>query len=443
MNWLRLPGREPILWVPPLLVLFPIWWVIGVEQIIWPLGFIGLAFWTLHKQQWRLNATPVLMLMGVFILVQLVSAFFIVEPLRFITFGRNLSMYLMALSILVVMTQSAATEARVERVLYALLLMLVPSAISGLLAFSQIWVPHFPALISPLVPDILAATGYGEALFMRHLGNYAHFTGLGEYARVKGLFLYPTHYGSALALSLPVVSYFWERKSGKWKFALAVLFGMLLINFVASTARTAGLGWLLGGLYFLNMSWTHRRRARIATATALLLGLITVLLVPGPISQAAETVLFARGSKTLSQRATIYQESINGITERPLLGWGTERDIPDFRHPAGSHSTYLGILYKHGSLGLAVFIALMVAVWRATRPLTLVPNAEQNQPQPARFLHFARWALIAALVNAATDLLDLDGTAMLIGWIVFAAAIRVRELAHHSDRAGGEAHAIS
>ena len=149
--------------------------------------------------------------------------------------------------------------------------------------------------------------------------------------------------------------------------------------------------------------------------------LVGVALVTGVAEAAARLAT----TRSLGPRAELYGETLRRWSERPILGWGTEidwlRDVPesgadvevsvDTREaaadspPLGSHSQYLGILFKQGALGLVAFAAILVLLLAAARA---VLSSRQ----------FAIWLVVAAmittLISGVTESLWLDPAAAII-----------------------------
>jgi O-antigen ligase len=97
-------------------------------------------------------------------------------------------------------------------------------------------------------------------------------------------------------------------------------------------------------------------------------------------------------TRSLEGRLDLYQMTFKGWLEHPLIGWGTENDWNPAAEPTptpspqptptpppgpsptpvpltsvpplGSHSLYLGALYKQGVIGLALVLLLVFAVGR-------------------------------------------------------------------------------
>jgi len=144
-----------------------------------------------------------------------------------------------------------------------------------------------------------------------------------------------------------------------------------------------------------------------------------------------KAVTFARGRSahggSAVARAGVVVESLRGWLERPLLGWGTARKISELELPAGTHSIYLGILYKHGALGLAAFVLLLVTVWHRSRPVSGL--AMRGEDAWSRDLLLAgRWSLVAVLVDGLTSSVSVDTVALTLVWLGFGTVISARRL---------------
>jgi hypothetical protein len=78
--------------------------------------------------------------------------------------------------------------------------------------------------------------------------------------------------------------------------------------------------------------------------------------------------------------------------------------------------------------GYLLFIGLWVSLWRSTRPPRDPPSESPELEEIQRFLRYGRWAVVVVLVNATTDVLDLDATTFAFMWVAFASLIAARRL---------------
>lgn len=425
----------PFVTTPPLtdlrlvILLLPLWWVLGAEQFVAPL-LLGVSILKLLVLRRRIVFSRPLVWLLLFIAVSVLAALFIVEPYRIVTFVRNTSMYLMAAFVLVIVTTTARSWKQLEPLLESVVYAMAFSALIGLLGIVGLTRPTFISPVGAVLPEWVVSRGYGEAIALRQTGNLAWFSGLGNYFRVNGFFLFSTMYAAALALSIPIALFLASRARSLHRLALVAILGLLSLNLIFTTGRMAILALALAGSYYL---LRHQRRLiRVITLTCTV-GLTILIALVLPLEQAYERIedaLYARGQGSVVSRTFIYQKTLEGLAERPVFGWGTERDIDEdnFLYPAGSHSTYLGTLYKQGSVGFLVLLALGWTLWQATSLRGLPTRGGQERQTLRAFLATSRWVLLTAILIGFTSVLDLDATLMLHLWVVLACAVAARRL---------------
>jgi O-antigen ligase len=65
-------------------------------------------------------------------------------------------------------------------------------------------------------------------------------------------------------------------------------------------------------------------------------------------------------------RFNVYVVTLRLLPEHLIAGWGIPERIPgaSSEFSAGSHSSYLGMLFQHGIVGLILYIAVWLSVWK-------------------------------------------------------------------------------
>jgi O-antigen ligase len=423
-------GRRTIISVAALYILLPLWWWIGIEQFVWPIGLGLLALVLVVRERNKILLPATARWLLIFMLAQLASAAFIREPARIITFLRTLSTYVAAFLAVVVVFNSLRRREDFDRLLKVLVLLLAVCGTIGLLAILGIWRPEFDSPVGKLLPQWIRDTTYGGAVADRSVGRAAHFLGL-SYFRLTGLFLFPNQYGQFIVTTVPVAYLLLRRTSRKREQGLYLLTIVIaLVNLLWTTGRVPLLAFLAGGAIALGGPIVRRylKVAIVAGSLLLVLGIALVAFSPAArvrLGQAVETALYARGAGPVDERFAVYGPTLQGFLERPVLGWGTERDIPESVFPAGSHSYYLGILYKHGMVGLLAWLGLVWALLRETRMDPL--------PSQAGVRVVRDWVLAAMSILSLTVVPDLDASAFAVLWLIFSLVLTAGRLTPSDD----------
>lgn len=398
------------------LSLLGLWWLIGIEQLVWlPIAILAIAkLMAVRPSELRLNALA----WGAIAIVvsQLLSLAFIVESFRLVTFARNLFAYSAATAWIIALGSAVRDAADVRKMTRALAVGISTAGVVGLLGIAGVWRPAFTSPLGMLLPPGLRATTFGTQFATRSTGDISWFVGVGEYYRVESFFLFATFYSLALIVCVPML--YWLSQTERSRAARTTswcLLALAVVNLIFTTGRVAILSLLAGLALFL-----YLRRSRVALALGLgaVIGIGALALMPNARRNAAliiQASAYARGEGSVQGRGAVYAATLRGILERPLFGWGTERDVPGLKYPAGSHSNYLGTVYKHGVVGLAALLAFLTAGWRATRQ-------SAAQPEMQLFFHCARWAFVAMVLNGLTDAIDLDIIGLVMAWTVIALA---------------------
>jgi hypothetical protein len=424
--------RVPLPWIEttPLtdltlgLVCIPLWWVLGIEQMVWaPIGFIALAK-VVTAQRGRLLVPPFALWSILFLMAHAASGLFIVEGMRVLTFGRNFGAYVGATLWVLVLVNTVHSLRDARKVLVGSAVAMTLAGFLGLLGIAGVWRGVFTSPIGLVLPDAITSTTYGGQIATRSTGGPAWFLGLGNYYRVNSFFLFPTMFATAIAVTLPIV--LWLQRTGRRPYgrrAWLLCAALLLVNLPFTTGRIATGSLIAGGAWFFLMK--HRKRSVVVSASLVILAAAVIVNreLSSLASTGVEAAAYARGLGSVDTRGQVYRSTIEGFFDRPLLGWGTERDVRDQRYPAGSHSTYLGVLYKHGVVGFACLLGVLASAWITTRP----GGIPKDTPEHA-LLRFSQWTLVVVLLNGLTDAIDLDATTLVLIYVVVGTAVAVRRL---------------
>ena len=212
-----------------------------------------------------------------------------------------------------------------------------------------------------------------------------------SYFRVNSLFFDPNIYGRFLAMAMLALAaaMVWarsERRVALAASALAVLWGGLVLTFSQSSV-----GALLVGLAVLGAVRWSVRGALALTGAAVLLGVVAVVAFPGA------TRVDVGDSDSLdaatSGRADLIEGGLELFADRPAHGYGSGAFAREYRRrndssseqaASASHTIPLTVGAEQGLVGLAVYLALLVAAFR-----TLARGATADPVRAAVLAAFA------------------------------------------------------
>ena len=397
----------------------------GIEQFFWALSIalVFIQFIIYNKFRFHLNYISILLMM--FLVVHGLSFFSIQENMRYITFFRNISTYITALMLLVICCNVIDTWSQIEKLLRSIVFTMFIASIFGLLAFSfEIFRVQFKSPMGYLLPDIISNTDYGGVIAKRNVGYYSWFALVGSYFRASSFFLYSTMFSSALVIVIPVALFLRNISIGirRRYYSLVVL--IMLLALLATTGRVAILSLIIGYILFKYMSIDSHtiKLVLISFISLFVLLLLFWLDRSGILYQIIDLILYSRGEGSVNSRLNIYVQTFENFLRRPIFGWGTERDVIGLSYPLGSHSYYLGILYKQGAIGFFLFIAIILCIWK-----NIAVSSKITDKKAYKFLKYGKLILLVYILNSFTDVLDLDATTIMFSWLIFSLLIAAKK----------------
>jgi O-antigen ligase len=216
-----------------------------------------------------------------------------------------------------------------------------------------------------------------------------------NYFRVNSLFFDPNIYGRFLALVMIALTtiVLWRRKQRDVLIAAGVLL-WLLAGLVTSFSQSSIAALLLGLAVLAAFCWGWQRTAIVVGALALIAAAVLLL--------APESTHLKGGSanNATSGRATLIEDGIELFAERPLQGYGSGSFETEYRRhvraaqataqnaTSASHTIPVTIAAEQGLIGLAVYVALLVAAFTV-----LLAGAGRSPPRIAIAAAFAALVL--------------------------------------------------
>ena len=420
-------------------VTIPIFWVLGVDQFVPPviLGLVTLKYLLLRPRAYVPLAVK---LAALFLLVQWVSAFFIVDPWKFLTFIKNFATYASAFLMLTLVI-NLASDLKVFRLyLWAITLLGWGAVLIGTLFVVGVVPPRFTSPLAYVLPESIKSLSYIKSdILLREVGRPdAVLMGV-RYPRISSI-IYPHKYGTTLLILMAVQWLLFTHSKGWKRYLLALFLALSFINFALTGTRFSYVGFVAGlGAYWLIKSGLYRRIGRRPLSYALVALVVLLSIVLGLLNlgdRAMATIgdefdqIFVEGrAGSYEFRMGIYQATLQSWLGSPLFGWGTQRDLPNLlppdSAPAGTHSNYIGILYRHGLVGLAVYLALLLAMWQ-----TIFAGLGETTDNTflRQFMALSAFAMLAVNVDEVVRGLEWDATVLVLVWAYWGLVLAAHRL---------------
>lgn len=343
------------------LLLLPVWWLLGVDQFVWPI-LSGLLLVKAVVRD-RSLAVPKLFALG---LLALLLAVLLAAPQvsgeRWLTYARNVYVAVggACAALLVAATHRTWTDVRGTIVTIAFVTTLI--SLAG--ALGSLGVRGEFASLTARFLGPGSASAYLGAMTIKSLVHAEASWFAPGFLRPRGLMLYPNLLAGAAAIAIVTKVALARDASGFVRFAAYSLVVVDLGVMVATLSRS---GWLAlgaaGAVVLLAWPTTYLSAAGRAAAIA---GFTVMLVVSGAGTIVSDR-LFEKGHSNQTRFET-YALTLDAVISEPrtlLFGHGTQRDSTEIVIPMGSHSTYLGMLFKYGIVGFAAFMAVLLGAARA------------------------------------------------------------------------------
>jgi len=365
----QLPRPRPLpRW--PLLALylgFPLWWVLGLGGLVWPL--LAVPMLLLLAVRGHVRVPRGFGLWFWFLAWMLGSGLQLDSGARVIGWSYRASLYLSA-TVLFLYVYNAPRERLPARTLTLMLTAFWALVVVG--GYLGMLFPHaaFTTPVERLMPQGLLANSFVHALVHPAFAQTAG-ANLGLASRPQAPFTYTNEWGGNFALLVPMVfAALSQVRSAGTKLLITLL---LPVGFVpAALSLNRGLFLSLGaGLVYAALRYAVRGRVKA------LIGITVVAAVAGavfavlPVKQLLEERI--ANSATNQTRAALYGEVVQRVEASPLLGYGAPRPSGDSTGlpSVGTQGQFWMVLFSHGVPGAALFVGWYLwAVWRTRKALT-------------------------------------------------------------------------
>ena len=239
--------------------------------------------------------------------------------------------------------------------------------------------------------------------------------------------------GLALIMTIPLLRYLQLTASSKWiRIGLTVAMILSAIAVIGSQSRGAMLGAaMMGGFLWLKSRNKFFIGLIIAVSTMMILAIM-----PQQWFERMSTIKTYEQDESAQGRINTWKMAFNLATDRPLVGGGFETFqgdtfriyAPDPNNVHASHSIYFQVMGEHGFVGLALYLALGIAVWRTGAWIIKVAKQDQDKRWAADLAAMTQVSMVGfASAGAFLGLANFDLFYHLLCFIIIAKVILLKE----------------
>ena len=347
-----------------LLVGFPLWWLLGLGELVWPLAALVMVAYLAGSRHVRVpRGFGIYLLLMVWIIA---SGSQIDTTGRMVGFAYRLALYVAA-GVLFVYVFNARRNLGHRYLLGVFTVFFLWVVIGGYLglAFPTVTIRTPLALV---LPDGVLQNELVQQMAVRRLTQYNPDAWNVIDPRPSAPFLYTNNWGNAYSLLLPLAVLYLREVRGTrrfWWIAAALPLSLVPAFLTLNRGMFLGLGFIL--LYAaVRFALYGRVRALGGIAGLAVMALVAVQFLP--VMDRLESRLDSSG--TNESRLTVYTETIRQTLGSPLLGFGAPRPAEgvSIEVPAlGTQGQVWMVLFSHGFVGIALFLGWLL--WLVVRTL--------------------------------------------------------------------------
>ncbi|WP_433793432.1 hypothetical protein [Actinoplanes sp. CA-252034] len=378
--------------VAGILLLYPLWWALGLGVLIFPMTAAAMLFLLVRRRvAGRVLRLPpgfawwVIFLAAVVVSIAALGA----DPPgtvperateRLVAVVYKLSMYA-SLTVLLVyagnLTEAELSRRRLVRLLAGMFVLTVAGGLLGMVAGNF----EFTSPVEWLLPSGVRNRGFVRSLVHPYAAQIMDLVG-GEKPRPAAPWGYTNTWGNNFCLLAPwlVVAAWWTRGAGKKLLAVLCL-AVSVIPAVASLNR--GL-WIGVGLLVAYVAFRHVLAGRlwILVALPVAAAALTLAMVATPLGATVQARL--DNGKSNGVRSFLIDKALDGFAGSPVIGYGGTRNTLGGRNSitvgesagcercgnftVGGNGQLWQLLYAHGTAGAAGYLGFFAyGLWRFRR----------------------------------------------------------------------------
>lgn len=337
-------------------VAYPLAWVIGIGDLIWPLAG-ALAAATLIHARHRIEVPRGFGIWLLFLAWMLASFIQLDSPSRAIGFTYRAGLYLAATA-LAVYAYNARRTVTIRYACGVLTIFLLIVTVGGLLAaVAPLWTFRTP--MSFVIPAGLQDNELIGEMVVRRMTQYDPEAWSAVAPRPSAPFIYTNTWGNVYSLLLPIAGlYAWLSRGTRRSRWTVVLIVVSIVPAVLTLNRGMFAGLGVAAAYLAVQSLRAGRLRELTAGAAV--GVVAIAAWLASPTAADLTARVEVGSST-QDRATLYGDTFQAALNSPLFGYGAPRDAElPWLPPLGTQGQLWTVLFSHGFIATALFLGWFI-----------------------------------------------------------------------------------
>ena len=355
------PGALPAWPVTMVFVFFPLFWFAGVTAFLAPLAAAFCVF--LMAVRGRIRLPRLWLVFVAYAIWMLASASMIDTGGRMLGFAQRWTT-LVGAGIVAVYVYNAPERLTRRRLLGAMAWFVGWLAVGGYLGmlapYSRIRTPMLA-----LMPGNIATNDYVRELLSPRFAEVQQPYGApAPFVRPAAPFPYTNGWGHAFVLLLPLMVALWLVAERRTRRAVVLLVAAAVPPALATLNRGIFVGVAVTAAVAVVRLRRRIRLGHVLAAAVPLAALGAGVLASGALDKVGERT---STSSTTADRASLYREAFERTKESPLLGYGAPRPSDVLDISVGTQGQFWNVMFSHGFVGLALFLALVWGLALTTR----------------------------------------------------------------------------
>jgi hypothetical protein len=351
-------------------LMWPLWWLIGIEQLLLPFFIV----WELLRYLWQARLR--FRLNGTVVWAFLLASWWIV-PVIWVDreyldiFLKETATAWSQLFFLFVFWNTVRTEKAWKQVLRAVGVLAMYVAIGGLIYWSGIWRGILLSVAGRILPTrLVESSAFFESISYRTFGTIViESTVFAQ--RISSFSLTYSDLSMICLLLIPIVAWRFLTAKGWARMISGFVIAALILCLIFTGSRIAYVAFAaqLGLLLVLRLDLLRGQNKWLAAALSCIVVasvIAVVYLAFSLIGDIISLVFIDLRPGSWLVRFNIYRETLRLLWEHPIAGWGVPVRIPNMAtiYSAGTHSSYLGVVFKHGFVGLLLYTGMWLSIWQ-------------------------------------------------------------------------------